>query len=109
MVSAGGRSKTLVVRGIVTTGGAEDQQIFANLGVAQELLGLSNKEVLPGAEVKAIQQAVDLDKADVSDLAGKSPAFLHVVSRWGILQLQEDPGCTCRIYATSKWSRPLFV
>ncbi len=43
LVSAGGRRKVLLVRGIVSTGGAEDQQIFVNLGVAQGLLGLPDK------------------------------------------------------------------
>ncbi|MGE5578334.1 MAG: ABC transporter permease [Syntrophothermus sp.] len=112
VVSAGGRSKALVVRGIVTTGGAEDQQIFANLGVVQELLRLPGKadkvlvsalttpedafakrdtkkmtpkeyekwyctpyissiilqikEVLPGAEVKAIQQVAAAEGAFLS-------------------------------------------
>jgi len=35
--------RTMQVAGIVNTGGAEDNQIFTNLGVVQELLGLPNK------------------------------------------------------------------
>ncbi|HWR45439.1 ABC transporter permease [Sporomusa sp.] len=35
--------RTMQVAGIVNTGGAEDSQIYANLAVVQELLGLPNK------------------------------------------------------------------
>lgn len=35
--------RTMQVASIVNTGGAEDNQIFTNLGVVQELLGLPNK------------------------------------------------------------------
>lgn len=37
---AGGRSQRLTVRGILTTGGAEDRQVFVSLPVAQGLRGI---------------------------------------------------------------------
>jgi putative ABC transport system permease protein len=40
---SGDRTVSLKVAGIVTTGGAEDSQIFTDLGVAQNLAGLSGR------------------------------------------------------------------
>ena len=40
---SGDHSVSLIVNGVVTTGGAEDDQIFANLSVAQELSNLSSR------------------------------------------------------------------
>ncbi len=61
----GERASALRVAGIVSTGGAEDDQVFTNLAVAQQLAGLPGKisvaEVsVPGSPREAEKQAAQL-------------------------------------------------
>jgi len=62
----GGRSATLHVAGIVSTGGSEDDQVFANLPVAQELSGLPGKVSTVQMSVTGTPQHVERFAAQLS-------------------------------------------
>ena len=66
------RSAALRVAGIVSTGGAEDDQVFVNLPVAQELSGLPGKVSLVQMSVGGSPQQVERFSAD---LAGHLPGL----------------------------------
>jgi len=53
------RNISLAVEGIVTTGGAEDSQIFTDLGVAQNLAGLSGRVSLVQLSVSGTPSQID--------------------------------------------------
>jgi putative ABC transport system permease protein len=69
---SGDHSVSLSVAGIVTTGGAEDNQVFARLDVAQDLAGLPGK-------VSLVQLSVSGSAADIESvtklLAGALPGL----------------------------------
>jgi putative ABC transport system permease protein len=56
---SGDRTVSLKVTGIVTTGGAEDSQIFTDLGVAQDLAGLSGRVSLVQLSVSGTPAEID--------------------------------------------------
>jgi putative ABC transport system permease protein len=56
---SGDRTVSLKVAGIVTSGGAEDSQIFTDLGVAQDLAGLSGRVSLVQLSVSGTPAEVD--------------------------------------------------
>ena len=56
---SGDRTVSLKVAGIVTTGGAEDSQIFTDLGVAQDLAGLSGRVSLVQLSVSGTPGEID--------------------------------------------------
>jgi putative ABC transport system permease protein len=56
---SGDRTVSLKVAGIVTSGGAEDSQIFTDLGVAQELAGLSGRVSLVQLSVSGTPAEID--------------------------------------------------
>ena len=61
---SGDRNISLTVSGIVTTGGAEDSQIFTGLGVAQDLAGL------PG-QVSMVQISVSGTTAEIEGVTSR--------------------------------------
>ncbi|MGH9774782.1 MAG: ABC transporter permease [Candidatus Acidiferrales bacterium] len=58
MLRYGAGKTQLTVAGIVDAGGTEDNQVFVNLAVAQELAGLSGKVELVELSVEASQDAI---------------------------------------------------
>src|ERR1019366_5884675 len=56
---SGDRTVSLTVAGIVTTGGAEDSQIFADLDIAQSLAGLSGRVSLVQLSVSGTPPEID--------------------------------------------------
>lgn len=93
------RTATLRVAGVVSTGGAEDDQVFANLPLAQQLAGLPGKasvvqisvggtpeqveqyaaqlaERLPGLEVQPLRQ--------ISQAEGQLLARVHALLFWSV-------------------------
>jgi len=67
-----GRSESLTVAGVIDAGGAEDNQVFVNLPVAQKLAGLDGK-------IQLIQLSVPGSAAEmssvVSHISGALPSF----------------------------------
>ncbi len=68
-VRAEGRTRLLKVRGLVTTGGSEEEQIFVSLPTAQGLLGLSR-----GADRVLVSALVQPDSTLRADLRGLDPS-----------------------------------
>jgi putative ABC transport system permease protein len=69
---SGGQSISLTVAGIVTTGGADDSQIFTDLSVAQNLAGLSGRVSLVQLSVSGSPSEIE---AVTSRLAGALPGL----------------------------------
>ena len=108
---SGGHKISLSVSGIVTTGGAEDSQIFTSLGVAQDLAGLPGKlslvqasvsgsspeiesvmkslsAALPGLEVRPIRQIAAAEGVILGRIRGLifwTIALILVLSVFGVL------------------------
>ena len=59
VVSSGARAETLTVAGIVTAGGTEDNQVFVNLPVAQNLAALPGRIGLVELDVTGSPQQLD--------------------------------------------------
>lgn len=108
---SGDRTVSLKVAGIVTTGGAEDSQIFTDLGVAQDLAGLSGRvslvqlsvsgtpaeieavtkrlaNTLPGIEVRPVRQITAAEGSILSRIKGLifwTIALILTLSMLGVL------------------------
>ena len=88
VLRSGDRTVSLTVAGIVTTGGAEDSQIFTDLGVAQDLAGLTGRVSLvqlsvagTPAEIEAVTRRLantlpDLDVRPVRQIAAAEGSIL---------------------------------
>jgi putative ABC transport system permease protein len=81
----GGRSAKLTVTGIVTAGGTEDNQIFVNLPVAQQLAGLAEK-------IGVVQVSVNGSAAQIDAFARRLAAALPALEVRPIRQVTEAEG-----------------
>lgn len=79
------RSEKLTVAGIVDSGGSEDNQIFANLPVAQQLAGLDGK-------IQLIQLSVPGSAAEMRSVTARLGAALPALDVRPIRQIAEAEG-----------------
>ncbi len=86
-----GRSAQLRVAGVVDSGGAEDNQIFVNLPVAQRLAGLRGPAGLPG-EIELVQLSVSGTGKSVGEYAARLAAALPGYDVRPIRQVTEAEG-----------------
>jgi putative ABC transport system permease protein len=80
-----GRSAKLAVTGVFEAGGAEDNQVFVNLPVAQDLAGL------PG-QVGLVQQSVQGTQAEIAAYAARLASVLPQFDVRPIRQVTEAEG-----------------
>jgi len=97
------RRATLRVAGVVSTGGAEDDQVFANLPVAQQLAGLPGKISVVQMSVAGTPEQVERYAAQ---LGGKLPGLevrpLRQIS-------QAEGQLLARVHALLFWSVALIL
>ena len=97
------RGATLRVVGIVSTGGPEDDQVFANLPVAQQLAGL------PG-RVSVVQMSVGGSPQQVERFAGHLGARLPGLEVRPLRQIAQAEGqLLARVHALLFWSVGLIL
>ncbi len=80
-----GRSVRLIVAGVVTVGGTEDNQVFVNLPVAQQLAGL-------GGRIGVVQMSVTGSAAQVEQVARVFAAALPGLDVRPIRQIADAEG-----------------
>jgi len=94
---------TLRVAGIVSTGGAEDDQVFAGLGVAQQLAGLPGK-------VSVVQMSVPGPPQQVEQFAARLATRLTGVEVRPLRQIAQTEGLLlARVHALLFWSVGLIL
>ncbi len=80
-----GRSATLTVAGVVTSGGTEDNQVFVNLPVAQQLAGLD-------ARIALVQLSVSGSSEQIEGFCGRLATALAGYEVRPVRQLAEAEG-----------------
>ncbi|HVN07445.1 MAG TPA: ABC transporter permease [Patescibacteria group bacterium] len=97
------RSATLRVAGVVSTGGAEDDQVFANLSVAQKLAGLAGK-------LSMVQMSVAGTPEQVEHYAAQLGAKLPGMEVRPLRQISQAEGqLLARVHALLFWSVALIL
>jgi putative ABC transport system permease protein len=97
------RGATLRVAGIVSTGGPEDDQVFANLPVAQQLAGLPGK-------VSVVQMSVGGPPQQVERYAAQLAARLPGLEVRPLRQIAQAEGqLLARVHALLFWSVGLIL
>jgi putative ABC transport system permease protein len=97
------RTATLRVAGVVSTGGAEDDQVFANLPVAQQLAGLPGK-------VSVVQMNVAGPPEQVEQYATQLSARLPGLEVRPLRQISQAEGqLLARVHALLFWSVGLIL
>jgi putative ABC transport system permease protein len=84
-LSYAGRSVRLIVAGVVTVGGTEDNQVFVNLSVAQQLAGLEGR-------VGVVQMSVNGSAAQIEKVASQFAAALPGLDVRPIRQIADAEG-----------------
>jgi putative ABC transport system permease protein len=79
------RSESLTIAGIVDAGGSEDNQVFVNLPVAQELAGLSGK-------IELIQLSVPGSPSEINRISERLRAVLPDLQIRPIRQISQAEG-----------------
>lgn len=80
-----GRSVRLIVAGVVTVGGTEDNQVFVNLPVAQQLAGLDGR-------IGVVQMSITGSAAQIEKVAGLLAAALPGLDVRPIRQIADAEG-----------------
>jgi putative ABC transport system permease protein len=102
-VRYGGRSASLVVAGVISTGGPEDDQVFANLDVAQQLAAMPGK-------ISLAQLSVTSAPDEVERLASRLSAQLPGLEVRPLRQIAQAEGqLLARVHALLFWSVGLIL
>ena len=97
------RTAALRVAGVVSTGGAEDDQVFANLAVAQQLAGLPGKISVVQMSVAGTPEQVERSAAQLGGkLSGLEVRPLRQIS-------QAEGQLLARVHALLFWSVALIL
>jgi putative ABC transport system permease protein len=102
-VRYGGRSRSLQVAGVISTGGSEDDQVFVNLPVAQGLAALPGK-------ISVAQLSVAGSPDEVERFAARFGAQLSGVEVHPLRQIAQAEGQLLgRVHALLFWSVGLIL
>lgn len=99
----GSRSASLEVAGVISTGGAEDDQVFVNLAVAQQLAGLPGK-------ISVAQLSVSGTPEEVQAFAPRFGAQLAGLEVRPLRQIAQAEGqLLARVHSLLFWSVGLIL